>query len=104
MRLFPKDAVGFEKVVYAFGYGIPVALYLFMQLSAFNLFHNFYSQACKAAGWGWKIPGAILTLILVVEIYVGLKDEKPAASNLALFVIAALSLLLYCGFAYPYIF
>jgi hypothetical protein len=104
MRIFPKDAVGFEKVVYAAGYGIPVILYLFMQLSAFNLFHNFYSQACNAAGWGWKIPGVVFTLILAVELYTGLKDEKKAASNTALFVVAALSLLFYCGFAYPYIF
>jgi hypothetical protein len=104
MRLFPKDAVGFEKFVYAFGYGIPVVLYLFMQLSAFGVFHNLYSAACKAAGWGWKIPGGLITLILFVEIYTGIKDEKETLSNFALFVVAALSLLFYCGFAYPYIF
>lgn len=103
MKLFPKDAttVG-EKAVYVITFGGAGLLYLFMQLSAFGVFHNFYSDACKAAGWGWKVPGLLLTALLVYNIYKGTKDEGKPPSGVILAVLTALSLAFYCGFAYPY--
>lgn len=105
MRVFPKDATSVgEKAVYVIGYGIPVIIFLYLQLSAFGVFHNFYSVACKAAGWGWKIPALIFTAALIGSLVKGFKDEREAPSNFGLFVLSLIILLLYCGFAYPYIF
>jgi hypothetical protein len=104
MRLFPKDAVGFEKVVYALGFGIPVILILWLELSALGLFHNFYSVACKAAGWGFQVAGTVCFAILVLRLIAGFRDKRIAPSNGELLLWVGLSIGLNCGLGYPYIF
>lgn len=103
MSLFPKDAVTTgEKVVYSVGFGIPVVLFLYLFLSAFGVFHNFYADACaQAPGW-CKILGLLFTGGLVYSLYLNIKDDKKAPNTLALFLLAALAILSFCAFTYPF--
>jgi hypothetical protein len=102
MKLIPQDARGFEKFVYIIGFGLPILLLPFMVLSAWGVFHNYYSVACQDAGWGWKIPGTLFFLGVVYELYIGFKEPENAVSNFVLLVGAVLSLGFYCGFGTPY--
>lgn len=100
MSLIPKDAKGFEKAVYVFVPLGAAALLLFMYLSAFNVFHNFYSAACKEAGWAWKIPGLIFLVWAIwyfFQLNYGYKKNQ-----IPFYALLALSLATMCGFAYPY--
>lgn len=100
MSLIPKDAKGFEKAVYVFVPVIAAGLLLFMYLSAFGVFHNFYSEACKLAGWGWKIPGIALLAFAVwyfIQLNYGYKKNV-----FWFYACIVLSLLSMAGFATPY--
>lgn len=105
MKLYPKDATSTgERAIYIGVEFFAAGLFLFMWLSAFNVFHNFYSVACIKAGWGWKFPGVLITAIFLYNLYVGIKDEEREVSFLLILVLAILSLASFCGFGYPYIF
>lgn len=103
MSLIPKDATSVgEKMVYVIAWGIPAVIYLIFLLSAFQVFHNFYSIAAASAGIGWRIGGSICTVILAYELYAVAKDDVEKPSNFLLFLIAAVNILLYIGFGFPY--
>lgn len=100
MRLIPKDAQGFEKAVYVFVPVLLIAGLLFMYLSAFGVFHNFYSEACKLAGWIWKIPG--LSLLILAIWYFFQLSYGYKKSPFWLWAMIVFSLLSMTGFATPY--
>lgn len=107
IKIWPKDAKGFmEKTGYVLMYVAVPFVYIYMQLSAFGVFNNFYATACKSAGWGWKIPGLILTAAFVYSIYELAEDHNDRLDPKPLHIgtLMVLSLAVYCGFAYPYIF
>lgn len=109
-KLIPKDATTImEKVAYLMMNIAAPAMYFFMQLSAFQVFHNFYQNAVAKAGWGWYIPGILLTALLIYSVYKFANDEnvkiggiviKPSVGFIAL--LAVFSLLTYAGFTSPY--
>lgn len=103
MRIFPKDAptIG-EKIAYSLGFGIPVVLFLFMLLSAFGIFHNFYSEACAEAGLVWRAVGLVFTSGLVYGVYLWVTDNIKKPSFWMIFALAAFSLLSFCAFTTPY--
>jgi len=104
MKLIPKDAKGFERFVYLFAPVFCAALILFMVLSAFQVFNNFYSQACKEAGPVWKVLGSLCLAYTGYRFYKLASDKKEAgkSTNVTLLLLLILTFLLFCGFAYPY--
>lgn len=105
MKLYPKDATSAgEKALYIGCELFAVGLYLFLFLSAFGLFNNFYATACKDAGFWWKIPGLISTAVAVWFTYLIVSDAPSKPSLIGVGIAVALSIGFYCGFGYPYIF
>lgn len=100
MSLIPKDAKGFEKFVYVFVPVVGLGLLLYMYLSAFGVFHNFYSEACKLAGGWWKIPGLLLLGGAIWQ-YKQLVDGEVMKPHVMI-ILLALSLLAMAGFTTPY--
>src|SRR5574338_1715017 len=67
MKLIPKDAQGFEKFVYLFAELGAAAWILFVYLSAFGVFHNFYSEDCAKSGVVWHIVGFVFLGLGVLQ-------------------------------------
>lgn len=102
MKLYPKDATSTgEKISYTAVAIFFFGLFLFLQLSALGVFNNFYSIACREAGWLWKAPGLLFAGAFLFKAYQMAKDEAKVNLFL-LFVLLALSIGFHCGFAYPY--
>jgi hypothetical protein len=109
-KLIPKDATTtVEKIAYVGMNLVLPLLYVYMLLSAFQVFKNFYQKAVAAAGWAWYIPGILFTALLVYSVIVFANDEdvvigkvkiKPSLGYIA--ILFVLSLLAYAGFTSPY--
>lgn len=102
MKLIPKDAQGFEKFVYLFAEIGAAAWILFVYLSAFGVFHNFYSEDCKAAGAGWKIPGLIFLALSVWQFRrLVIASVYPSVKQIVFFVVLLiLSICSMAGFVF----
>lgn len=105
MSLFSKDTSFMEKVSLLF----PVALIAFMYASAFGVFHNFYSVAVAAAKPHalWFTLGFIFTASWIYTTYKATVNGVTRGSFAPVVLIGigiVLSLLSFCGFAYPYVF
>ena len=109
-KLWPKDAKEpMSKVAYTLMNLFVPALFLFMQLSAFQLFDNFYSKAVAEASFIWNAVGFVLSALLVYSVVKFIKDEdvkigritvKPSGGYCVLLLV--LSLLSYAGWSTPY--
>lgn len=85
------------------GWSLVGLLLLFMQLSAFGLFNNYYATACEASGWGWKVAGAFLTAVSVFIFIHQSQTHNPSRGIIILGgIIHVLALCAYAGFSTPY--
>lgn len=88
-----------EKILYTL---LAIGL-LFLQLSAFGVFNNYYAAACEAAGWGWKVAGAFLTAVSVFIFINQSQTHNPSRGIIILGgIIHVLALCAYAGFSTPY--
>jgi hypothetical protein len=86
-------------------YLIPFALYMFMQLSAWQVFHNFYSQNVAAAPAGAHAAGFLFFLGSLGWTFLVAKDSnyvsKSDTANVVIIGLSmVLSLLCYAGFVF----
>jgi hypothetical protein len=104
--LWPKDATStFEKALYAAMYILPTVWFLFMQLSAFQIFHNIYQKNVHAAGIGWHIIGFLFSAGAVIGVIETAKEspsipKSTIADVIIILVLAALGLCSYAGFVF----
>lgn len=98
MKLIPNDAKGFERAVYIFAETFCPALILFLILSALQVFHNDYSDACKGVFWAWKVFGVVLLGVAGVQFW-AMKEDRLEATRGSLFVLFILLAASFCSFA-----
>lgn len=103
-RPWPKDAeTTLEKVLYVLlAYVVPFA-YFFMQLSAWQVFKNYYQAACKGEGFGFWLLGFALSVFTVGWTVLTVRDsnyvtKSPLLNTFIILLAGALSLLAYAGF------
>jgi hypothetical protein len=94
----PFTALWFVGILAAWG---------FMQLSAWQVFHNMYQCSCSVAGGGWRFLGLVLTAGSVAWVYGLVKDKNYVTKGdtmnvVILFALVLLSFLAYMGFTTGY--
>lgn len=106
IKLYPDDAhtLG-EKILWVAFHIVPLALFLFMQLSALQAFKNIYQKNVADAPVAWHIVGFVLSVGTIAWWY-GIATEsnrvtKREILNILVGVLAAIvSLLAYAGFVF----
>jgi hypothetical protein len=88
-------------------FGAVAILWLFMQLSAWQVFDNFYTCSVKMAGWGWNVTGLILSAASVLWCYRMATDSPKVTKNgtsnvIILALLVVFSFLAYMGFTTGY--
>jgi hypothetical protein len=81
--------------------------WLYMQLSAWQIFHNFYQCSASMAGAGWRIFGLILSAASIFWGYELATDgnyvtKDDTGNAIILAVLVVLSFLAYMGFTTGY--
>jgi len=102
-----KDATTGEKITNTAILLFVVGLYMFMQLSAWQVFENLYSKECALAPVFFHALGGVLSILSITGIYLMIKDKigrtSTGAGMAAVGVLTALTFLSYAGFyAYGY--
>lgn len=102
---FDGDATIMEKIATVLGTIFAPALYLFMQLSAWQVFKNIYSANVAAAGAGWHVAGLILSIASVAWFWGVATDRnfvtKSDMGNVFILgLLTVFSLLAYGGFVF----
>lgn len=82
-------------------------LWGYMQLSAWQVFHNMYQCSASMAGGGWRVFGLILTAGSIFWVYQLATDGNKVTKNdlanvIILVLLVALSFLAYMGFTTGY--
>jgi hypothetical protein len=96
-----KQPLGAAMVGFAGG------CWLYMQLSAWQIFHNFYQCSASMAGAGWRIFGLLLTAASVFWGYELATDGNHVTKNdtanvIILALLVVFSFLAYMGFTTGY--
>lgn len=102
---FDSDATPMEKFVTVFSPVFVAGLFVFMNASAWGIFHNLYQKNVAAAASGFHILGFVLSVAAVVYGIMTGSDspyvtKNPTANVIITLGLMAVSFCAYAGFSF----